>query len=148
MYTPPTQRSEEEDKSTWFTTDKRKFRFKVEEYSFTIKSTHSRPHLVLMSEYVPRSAEEDIKVELLSPSMKEVEQIADSSGNGDDLLNEILNKYEIIPHNGKTQAFYSDSSKMIVWAVNIAPGETVNLKLRYRISWPDGKTVETESYSA
>lgn len=59
---------EEEDKSTWFVSDKKKFRVKTEELLFTLTSSHVNTQLVLVSEALPASSEEDIKIELISPA--------------------------------------------------------------------------------
>lgn len=146
QYIPPTHRSGEEDKSTWFTTDKKKFRFKMEEHSFTIKSTHTKPHLVLVTEHIPRSTEEDIKAELLTPTDKDVVNIPENQGNEQDLLNYVLKENELMKSDKKTKVFYSDSNRFIIWSVIVNPGETINLSLKYRLSWPDGKQITVESY--
>jgi len=146
QYIPPTQRSGEEDKSTWFTTDKKKFRFKIEEHSITVKSTYAKPHLVIIAEHVPRSSEEDIKIELQSPTSQEYHSFAENQGNEYDLLNYVLKDPEAKKTNKKIRIYYSDSNKLVIWAVFVNPRETVNLSLKYRISWPDGKKIVMESY--
>jgi len=42
----PTSSEKEQDKSTWFIQDKKKFRVKTTEYVFTVRSTHEAPRLV------------------------------------------------------------------------------------------------------
>jgi hypothetical protein len=65
-----------EDKSTWFVTDKEKFRVKTEETVFTAKNLHpagSANMLMILAENLPKSSDADISVELLSPSKKDLQ---------------------------------------------------------------------------
>lgn len=78
--TPP------ENSFIWFSLkqgEKKKYSVKTEENYFVIKSTHTRPHLVLLSESIPHSLEENIRVEVLSPSPS-TSKIGDNKGDKDD----------------------------------------------------------------
>jgi hypothetical protein len=120
----PTHKGKEEDKSTWFVTDKRKFRVRTEERITTISSTYASaiasdgspntlsvnsrgqmavgadsksnapaPTLVIISENIPRSTEDDIKVEFVAPEMKDISplpQLLDDEANDDVFLGAIV----------------------------------------------------------
>lgn len=59
--------NEEEDKSTFFTQDKRRFNVKTHEARLTATSTHSRPTLVVLEEAVPQTTHDDIRLSILEP---------------------------------------------------------------------------------
>ena len=71
----PRQGSRSEDKSTWFVTDKVKYKVEVVEYAFTVRSTHDTAHMVVLSEYLPHVSEEGIKIELLQPASDAILQV-------------------------------------------------------------------------
>ena len=74
----PRQGSRSEDRSqSWFVTDKVKYNVELVEYAFSAHSTHSAPHLLLLSEYLPHVADEEIKVELLQPSKEAMVQVSE-----------------------------------------------------------------------
>lgn len=52
-----------------------KYKVEVAEYAFTVHSTHSAPHLVVLSEYLPHVGDEGIKVELLQPAPESTLQV-------------------------------------------------------------------------
>eukprot|EP00598_Pedospumella_elongata_P007590 CAMPEP_0184973110 /NCGR_PEP_ID=MMETSP1098-20130426/5006_1 /TAXON_ID=89044 /ORGANISM="Spumella elongata, Strain CCAP 955/1" /LENGTH=776 /DNA_ID=CAMNT_0027495535 /DNA_START=48 /DNA_END=2378 /DNA_ORIENTATION=+ len=66
-FVTPRRSSRSEDKSGWFTTDKTTYKVEVSEYAFTVRSTHAEPHLVVLSDYLPKMGHESIKFELLQP---------------------------------------------------------------------------------
>ena len=66
-FVTPRRSSRSEDKSGWFTTDKTTYKVEVSEYAFTVRSTHTEPHLVVLSDYLPKMGHESIKLELLQP---------------------------------------------------------------------------------
>jgi len=74
-YVLPRQGSQSEEKVGWFVNDKVKYKVEVVEYAFTVHSTHTAPHLVVMSEYLPHVSEEGIKVELVQPAMEATVQV-------------------------------------------------------------------------
>ena len=45
------------------------------EWAFSVHSTHSAPHLVLLSEFLPHVADEGIKLELLQPTPESTLQV-------------------------------------------------------------------------
>jgi uncharacterized protein (TIGR02231 family) len=66
----------EEDKSTWFVQDKKKFRLTTEELVISVTNVRTKADgkiLVVLSENVPKSTDDDIKVELLQPNMDQLE---------------------------------------------------------------------------
>lgn len=143
-YIPPTQRSQEEDKSTWFVSDKKKYRFKVEEYQFSVKSAHTSPQLVILTEYVPSAAEEEIKIELLSPKHTLPVDVAHHDGMIlAALQHSSLQTVPTAKNSNNGVIFFNENTKQIVWAQWVLPGETVNVVLKYRVVWPDGRDVNT-----
>lgn len=81
----PMKQGHEEDKSTWFVTDKKKYLRRFEEKMITVKSLYvTGKHFVLLAENMPSSLEtaEEIKVELLSPAPKDCKSF-DSKSNAE-----------------------------------------------------------------
>jgi uncharacterized protein (TIGR02231 family) len=93
----PLKQGHEEDKSTWFVTDKKKYFRRFEEKMITVKSLYlTGRHFVLLSENMPSSLEtaEEIKVELVAPAPKDCKsfdtkskqdtgkRVRESTGNG------------------------------------------------------------------
>jgi uncharacterized protein (TIGR02231 family) len=136
----PQHQKMEEDKSTWFVTDKKKFRVKQEEYLFTVRSTHqNRAMLVILSENLPKSTEEDIKVEVLSYDPNK--DVVSCETMSDVLRAEASNKPASIRATTSVRTYYSKSSGNVFWAKWIQPGETAQIPFKYRIVWPDEKQI-------
>jgi hypothetical protein len=55
-----------------------KYNVEVVSYAITLQSSHSTPHLTVLSEYIPHPQEDDIKVELISPPAKALTKFPDS----------------------------------------------------------------------
>ena len=72
----PKHSGREEEKSSWFERDSKKFRSRTEERVTTLSNTNfekTEPAFVIIVENLPVSTEEkDIKVELLFPSVKSI----------------------------------------------------------------------------
>lgn len=152
----PSHLNAEEDKSTWFVTDKRKFRLRNMERIITVKNTYSQASdttasnevLVLVAENVPKTTEEqDIKVDIISPPKKDFVTLQvenEDSLADDEYINHVLTK-EFATHaqegNNHLQdrAYLCKSSHNVYWAIWIKPGDTKNLSLKYKITNPDEK---------
>lgn len=91
----PKNKEKEDDKSSWFITDKKKFRIKTEEMLITVKSTHKNHHLLIFSENIPESTHDDIKMELLSPVKASISScpkaLKSYSADEDDVIYHIMN---------------------------------------------------------
>lgn len=158
----PTKKHEEVKISTpssWLTMigvgksgEKIKLNVKEVEYFFTVKNTHKKMHLVILSECIPHSTEEDVKVELLSPSQSDLKQKGESDivsihdivyinsgnimsgGTEEELLEQVLN-HDIIKKGGKKGVHVitdptvfmwkkedGSNSNNIIWAQWMSPG--------------------------
>jgi hypothetical protein len=99
-----------EDKSTWFVTDKEKFRVKTEETVITAKNLHpvgSRDVLMILAENLPKSSDADISVELLLPSKKDLQITLDTTKK---LLNAELTRATVLRMaKNHTAVFGTDS---------------------------------------
>lgn len=81
--------SNKKDKNWMFTMmgisktgDKVKYNVKEFEYYYTITSTHTKKHLIIISESLPYSSEEGITIELISPSKLMIDSTSHSSTSG------------------------------------------------------------------
>lgn len=67
----------EEDKSTWFTADKKEFAVRTRESFLSAKNLLSDAmKLVILTENLPKSTHEDISIKLKSPSSTEIASIS------------------------------------------------------------------------
>lgn len=137
----------EEDKSTWFVTDKVKYRVKTEEFSLLAKSTHAGPILTILAESVPVSTEEDVKVELLLPDPKTITELDDTHSSGDDTtLNAIFaivgrEPPKDMQRENKLHVFFSKKTGHMYWARWLNPSETMTSTLKYKLIWPESKDI-------
>lgn len=156
----PTHKGKEEDKSTWFVTDKRKFRLRTEERITTIASTYpaidsaaatSRAQLVIVSENLPRSTEEgEITVELMVPESKQFASLSSVIGDeaaDEEFLSAVLEAEKVahldttvqLPSSGY-RTYFNKFSGNIYWAAWVTPGQAVSAPFKYKIMWPDEKS--------
>lgn len=142
----PTNKKYIEDRSTWFTSDKKSFAMNMEEFHFNIKSSYRRPHLVLLSEYYPHAKDAEIKVELVYPGMEGSHQLVQTS---EEEMIDVILQHDFVLNGPKGQtegvAFISQKSNAIIWAVWVLPGHNVHIPFKYRVYWPEGKSVTTMS---
>eukprot|EP00599_Poterioochromonas_sp_BG-1_P013960 CAMPEP_0173162964 /NCGR_PEP_ID=MMETSP1105-20130129/19628_1 /TAXON_ID=2985 /ORGANISM="Ochromonas sp., Strain BG-1" /LENGTH=387 /DNA_ID=CAMNT_0014082909 /DNA_START=122 /DNA_END=1285 /DNA_ORIENTATION=+ len=165
----PTNSQVEEGKNTWFVKDSIKYKVITEEKTITIKNSHSTEATSLSSDLmlfivvdsVPSSTEEnDIKVNLISPSADELVNIEDQKRNDEDFLTNILEleyekkgKKEV---NAKRKGTAGSDEKEIIartpyicktsgniyWAVWTKPATSeFSLSLKYKITRPFDKEV-------
>lgn len=115
-YVYPREGSKEEDKSTWFVTDKVKYNVQTTEHAFSVKNTHEEDHLVVLSDYLPHPVGDGITVELIEPkpssvirikkgSSEKETDVADSNNDGagdvwseEDFLETVLAHPTIVEH--------------------------------------------------
>lgn len=156
----------EEDKSTWFVTDKRKFRLKTMEslikatsnyrkYSSDSESSGSKT-LVILSENIPKSTESEVNIKLLNPLPADILPLSNlqtsktgtaSAGDGVIVSDEML--IDLILENEKSQkssfqnvkVFISPSTNNIFWVKWLEPGEEFKVSFKYQMSWPDEKQI-------
>ena len=139
--------NKEEDKSTWLTSDKLKFRVKTESFSLYAKSTHSGPMLVILAESIPVSSEEEVHVEILSPNPKTIVGVDDThSGGGDAAMEAILEAAGRQPpadmeQGNKLHVLMSKETGHIYWARWLNPSQTIVSTLQYKLTWPDKKEI-------
>lgn len=166
----PKKLSAEQDKSTWFVRDKKTFRIRDEEFLFTVKSMHTTNQLVLLSESLPSTGEEDVKVEPLSPTLPSDEKSRESqfvfrgkvgelsliptsvASDHEECRSKILDLFSgpnadnsligktTTPSSG-FESFLCKADNSIVWTKWMSPGETWRINYKYRTVWPDGKIV-------
>jgi hypothetical protein len=129
----------------------------------------SRPHLLVLSEYLPHSTEEDIQVDqasatiprsthvlyitklcfqvnLFAPDPSSVIQLDGELEDPDDILTAVLSHsaLRLSPHSsssssGEMTAFLSAKTHNLLWAKWLQPRETVRFNYKYRILWPEAK---------
>jgi len=169
-YVLPSKSSKEEDHSTWFVTDKTKYHVENVEYSYTVTSHHTEPHLVVLSEYVPHVQDSEIKVEVSKPAPESLVNLHPSSSSSSSTASttntagEIYTEEEfiakILAHpelqsppsattknaatkssSSKVYTFFAKGSLNLVTAKWLMPEESMQAGIKYRIVWPDGKTI-------
>ena len=137
----PQNHGTEEDKSTWFITDKRKFRVKTNEIVFSVKSTHETNQLVIVSETLPKSSDADIQVELLIPDksslMKDIG--TDQASSYEQCLGIVLDE---VPSTKLTvSVFVCKISGNIIWAQWVLPQSSLSASLKYKVAWPEDREI-------
>ena len=102
-----------------------------------------RPHLLVLSEYVPHSSEQDIQVTLLSPPPEKVIMLSKDLEEEEAILSEVLAHPAV--HGSATAdgmiTFLSEKTHHIVWAKWLRPREVLRLNYKYRILWPENQEV-------
>jgi hypothetical protein len=136
----------EEDKSTWFVTDKAKFRVKTEEFSIYAKSSHDKPILAILRENVPVSAEQDITVDMQSPDPKALIHIDDTHASGAEDTNleavfQAFTSHLALGDPFKLLTFMCKESGNVYWVKLLRPGESLSSTLKYRIVWPEKRQI-------
>ena len=151
----PSHLNKEEDKSTWFVTDKRKYRIRTYERLFTIKSSytvsnadnHKEKVLVILSENLPKSTEEgEFKIEMVTPTFKDLIVLSGDGNrdidtvNNDEFLNRILES-ELAGGLGKREVhhYQCKSSGNIFWVFWMKSKETKSFSFKYKLISPDEK---------
>jgi len=144
----PLLKGKEEDKSSWFISDKKKFRVRTEERSTTVQNTHPRNEgLVIVCENVPRSTEEDdIKVELVQPASSELKTISGVSDNDNNECIAFVLTEEVSRRSNGVAKYFSASLNNVYWCVWLLGGQTVSLPLKYKVIWPEEKPAPVISY--
>ena len=137
----------EEDKSSWFVTDKTKYRVKTEEFSIYAKSTHPTPTLLILAESIPVSTEEEVKIDIVSPEPRTIVNFDDThSSGGDAFLEAIFAIVGKAPPQDMTKGnhlhvFYSKKTGHMYWARWLNPSDTIVSSLKYKLTWPDEKNI-------
>jgi uncharacterized protein (TIGR02231 family) len=121
-------------------------------YCTLIHNTKRVDCRIIVSESLPRSEEEKITVELLEPQPSSLttakaasastgiqsasDVLASLSGNSEEASRTTLEPLpaDFITHNQNTGS--------IVWLRTVPAKTSLELKFQYRVSWPQGKTVE------
>jgi hypothetical protein len=141
----PQSSGTEEDKSTWFTTDKQKYRVKAEERRIHIKSTHQSPHLVILSENLPKPSDTAIKVRLASPDPKVLIEL--DSADDEQCISKVVDKLwpatsdQLVIGDKDMQTFLCKISGNIIWSMWFSVGQEVSFSFKYDLIWPDGQQV-------
>jgi hypothetical protein len=137
----------EEDKSTWFITDKTKFRVKTEEFSLYAKSTHAGPMLAILADSIPVSTEEDVTVGIISPDPHTISNLDDSLSSGGDAALEAI--FAIVgkeppkdmQRDNKLHVFFCKKTGHMYWVRWLNPSDTIVSSLKYKLTWPDKKEI-------
>eukprot|EP01038_Epipyxis_sp_PR26KG_P005887 gene5887-8120_t len=149
-YIVPKHSSKESDSLSWFVLNNKKFRLKLEERITTIRNNHpTDTMLVVIASNLPTSSEDQIKVELLKPDVKEVE-VGDNF-NLDYVVqamkirsNSVASKDDpnVKPINDdKLQIFLDKLTGDMHWAKMIQPSEELKIPYKYRLLWPEEKNI-------
>lgn len=153
----PKRSSKEEDKSTWFVTDKQKYRVRTEEFAFTAKNTYygSTPgdkgqrRLVIFAETIPQSEDDEVKVELQSPDPGKLQRL-DKTGtvyNSEEFLQAVLAHPLVVAGQEKgasgAELVFAGGDQLI-WVKWMEPGELWRTGFKYRMVWPDGNEISID----
>lgn len=157
----PSRKGVEDEQSSWFVVDKKRYSVRTEERLVSIHNTHDTSEkLVILVENLPKSSDDDVyKVELLSPNKAELKNLSPTTGesiemnhkksapisqNQDLIESEFLQnvlKRELSSHSSKARnAYHCSSTGNIYWAVWLKAGEKVALSFKYQITVPEAKS--------
>lgn len=154
VFIPPKGKGVEEDKSTWFVSDKKSFRAITYEWQVTVRSEHPHPVLVVLSESLPISSEESIKVELESPKLQTLEKNPPQGWSGDfkrDLAWLLADAGPAPQSNQrektKLKVYLNTATQTMYWVGWKTPSDpTESFVYKYKIAFEDGKTVRIDEY--
>ena len=157
--------NEEEDKSTFFVTDKQTFHVKTHEARFTAASTHKKASLVILEETVPVPSHEDIRLQVLVPEKAEIITATEGDGGlkglnavyqpttgslSEQLLGTVVAKMHAAGVRGGTDGtsslhvFKSESSGSYFFAQWLGPGQKLSTGVKYKLMWPTDKKIATQ----
>lgn len=121
-------------------------------YSTVLHNTKQKPCRVIVAEVLPRSDNDKVAVELLDPPASSLVKSADQAmitserdvlGGLDAFVPQGNSESSGWPKDFVTQNKYTNN---IVWLKTIKPGEKVELKLSYKISWPSGQDISINTF--
>jgi hypothetical protein len=154
-----------EDRSTWFVKDTVKYQVTLEEKLISIKNNHAsqrskvnindkvveasgdEPMLYIVAEAIPSSTHEDIKVQLLVPTLSEM-IVKNDNITDQEFLQEILQKEtrqatinktrnKTSNISNSTRIYYSQSSGLVFWAIWMKGySSQTHVSLRFKIIRP------------
>jgi hypothetical protein len=147
----PSHKGMEEDTSTWFVSvDKKKYRIRTEERLIHVHNGHTGTGadvLVLLAENLPRSSEEDFRVELLSPSRAELQTLPSGWEKMTDkeFMLAVL-RHEFATHQSSTigvkkAAYLCASSGNLYWAIWMGARQTAALSFKFKVTSPEQREV-------
>lgn len=140
----PTHKTKEEEGSGgWFISEKKKYHVKFEDLAVTVSSSYDRPHLMVFSEYLPHSSEDDIRVDLMSPDLEKVITLDKDIEDPDEVIASVLAHSAVkasLTADGMI-AFMSAKTHNVVWAKWLRPQERVTFNYKYRLLWPEAKEI-------
>eukprot|EP01039_Chlorochromonas_danica_P004187 gene4188-4600_t len=163
----PSRKGVEDDQSSWFVVDKKRYNVRTEERLISLHNTHDTSEkLVILVENLPKSSDDDVyKVELLSPKKAELQVLSSTTEENieanhkkpaaisqqdesqvlieSEFLQRVL-KRELSSHSltitNKRNAYHCSSTGNIYWAVWLKAGEKVALSFKYQITVPEAKS--------
>lgn len=153
----PQYKGQDAEASNWFTFEKKRYRVKREDQSFHLTNLlEDKASLLLVHETLPRSTEEEIKVDVESPKLEEV--LVLKGMNGPDLcLEAVLSHKFVTEGHAKSsrqvsagavitqpvamQIFGCGSANDLIWAVWLGPTQHHQIQLKYKVLWPDDKHI-------
>ena len=156
--------NEEEDKSTFFTNDKRRFNVKTHEARLTATSIHSRPTLVVLEEAVPQTTHDDIRLLILEPHNAtnislsaskvddgSVSMYSPSTGSvSEQLLGVVVDRMYALGVHGDDAlhdassdlfVFRADTGGSLFFAQWLSPGQKLTATLKYKVVWPEERSI-------
>lgn len=159
----PQFKGQDAEASSWFTFEKKRYRIKREEQTFHLSNLNEdKASLLLVHETLPKSTEEDIKMDLETPKADSVIVLKDMNG-ADLCLNAVLSQPfitqahipstrtsatqevsssgSIISHPVAVQVYGCGSVNDLIWAVWLGPGQQHQISLKYKILWPEDKQI-------
>lgn len=130
--------SSETKTTSWISSDKQKYLTRTEEYIIAARSSHNQPVFLILAESIAIPNDDQIKSEILSPQLTQDGDWFDDER----FVGEMVDKaYKSTTKTDDSIITYSKNTGTIFFMKWLQPNEEYKVSLKYKYTWPDGKSI-------
>lgn len=147
----PHRKGIEKDQSSWFVVDKHRYEVRTEERLLSVLNTSPLEKFIVITENLPRSADDNLKVESIILSKNDLKTLPFSAllalGKGEsfdpnlltdeDFQQALIMHESSLPKHQKPNAYHCASSGHIYWALWLKSGEKASFSFKFSVTSPD-----------